>query len=106
MHGRLSVAIAAGSLTLLGGCMAVSADERKELAAWEGCIDGAIADRRDGSGRFRTDGRTVFFEVTHQCRALFPDWDQPGKTKRGQKLLDRLYNKLGIYGGPSKPTEK
>jgi hypothetical protein len=85
---------------LLGACMAVSNEERQELAVWDACTEAGIAARRNPDGSFRVNGRMMFFEVAYECRAKFPDWDQAGKTKRGAKLLTRLYNRIGYRGGP------
>jgi hypothetical protein len=93
--------MATSAAALLGGCIAVSADEREELAVWDGCIEAAIAEYRDPQGQFLIDGRTVFFEVTYKCRALFPDLDQGGKTRTGQKLLNRLYSRIAYRGPPT-----
>ena len=96
----LSLGIGVVALPLLGGCMAVSSEERGELAVWDACTEAAIAARRNPDGSFRVNGRTMFFEVAYDCRAKFPDWDQAGKTTRGGKLLTRLYSRIGYRGGP------
>jgi hypothetical protein len=94
-------AIALIALAPLGcGCLAVSAEEREELAVWDACTEAGIAARLNPDGSFRVNGRMMFFEVAYECRAKFPNFDQGGKTTNGSKLLKRLYSRVGYRGGP------
>jgi hypothetical protein len=102
---RLAGAAVLGVVALASGCSAVSEQERREEAAWNACIEGEIAARRAADGRLRSSGQTVFFEVTYDCRTLFPAWDKAGHTRRGRKLLTSLYHRLATAAGPVAPAE-
>lgn len=88
-----------GAFPFVAACQATTSEERAELAAWNGCIETAIAQRQVAGGHFRIDGSQVFFEVTYECRSVFPDWDPGpnGKSKRGRKLIDSLYSRLANH---------
>jgi hypothetical protein len=79
---------------LAGGCLGTTTEERTAIAAWEDCIDGAIAERTVPPARMPAKGRETYFEVTYQCRALFPNLDQPSRSSAGRQLLSRVYRRL------------
>ena len=79
---------------LVAGCLGTTPKERAAIAAWEDCIDRAIAEQTVPPARMPAQGRNTYFEVTYECRALFPVLEAPSTSSPGRQLLTRLYRRL------------